>query len=86
VVLQRAKRGGRRSVAPDEVNELLGCNDPVRMEQQRCEDRAPLQASQRDDALPVEDLDRAENPELHESTKAQSRGAVADLDRVGGIE
>jgi len=71
VVLQRAEGRGRRIVAPDQVDELLRCDDSVHVEQQRCDDRAALQAAERHDALAVEDLDRPQNPELHDVTKAQ---------------
>jgi hypothetical protein len=71
VVLQRAEGRGRRIVAPDQVDELLRCDDSVRLEQQRCDDRAALQAAERHDALAVEDLGRPQNPELHDVTKAQ---------------
>jgi hypothetical protein len=71
VVLQRAGRRGRRIVAPDQVDELRRWDDSVRVEQQRCDDRAALQAAERQDALAVEDFDRPQNPELHDVTKAQ---------------
>jgi hypothetical protein len=71
VVLQRTEGRGRRIVAPDEVDELRGRDDSVRVEQEPCDDRAALQASERHDALAVEDLDGPQNPELHEVTKAQ---------------
>ena len=76
VVLQRAERRGRRIVAPDQVDELLGCDDSVRLEQQHRDDRAALQAAERQDALAVDDLDRSQNPELHDVTKAQLRVVV----------
>ena len=76
MVLQRAESCGRRIVAPDEVDELGGWDDSVRVEQKRCDDRAALQAAERRDALAVDDLDRPQNPELHEVTKAQLRGVV----------
>ena len=42
VVLQRAVRGGGRLVAPDEVDQPLGRDDAVRIEEQRGRDGAPL--------------------------------------------
>jgi hypothetical protein len=71
VVLQRAEGRGRRIVAPDEVDELRGWDDSVRVEQEHCDNRTTLQAAERHDALAVEDFDRPENPELHDVTKAQ---------------
>ncbi len=76
VVLQRSESRGRRIVAPDQVGQPVGCDDSVRVEQQRCDDGAALRAAERQHTLAVEDLDWPENPELHVTTKPQLRAAV----------
>ena len=51
------------------------------MEQERCDDRAALRAAERHDPLAVEDLERPQNPELHDTTKPQLRAVVT----AGGV-
>jgi hypothetical protein len=65
VVLQRRERSGRRLVSPDAVDQPLGRDDLVRVEQEQREHRTPLRASERHAPLAVEHLERTEDPELH---------------------
>ena len=69
VVLQRARRRGGRVVAPDAVDEPLGRDDLVRVEQEQRGDGTALRAAELQPPLAVEDLQRAEDAELHGATK-----------------
>src|SRR4029079_17164034 len=68
VVLERAERGRRRVVAPDTVDQALGRNDVIRLEQQKGGDGTAFRPADRQPEFAVENLGGAEDPELHSST------------------
>ena len=63
--LQRVLRRLGRLVAPQLVDQPLGGDGLARAEQQRGEERARLRAGDREQAVAVGDLERAEQAELH---------------------
>ena len=65
VVVQRRKGRRRRCVTPHAVDELVDRHHAVRVEQQERQHRPPSRSAERQDALAVAHLERAEDPELH---------------------
>jgi hypothetical protein len=64
VILQRVRRVARGLVAPDGLDEAVGCDDLVRAEEEEREDRALPLSAQRE-RMPVgDDLQRSKNAEL----------------------
>ena len=76
VVLKRRERGRRRGVAPDALDEPVDGDDAVRVEQEQCQHRPPPRAAERQDALAVAHLQRAEDPELHPPSLARCRSSL----------
>jgi hypothetical protein len=60
--VQRVHGGGRQPVGPQKVEEEVARDDHVATHQQRGEQTAKLM---RGDRVPIDDLDRPENPEPH---------------------
>ena len=73
--VQTLGRGRRRSAAPDVIDQSIGGDDLVRVDQQDAERGARLSLRQRDRAVIVHDLERPEDPEVkpafHASTPAR---------------
>jgi hypothetical protein len=66
VPLERVPRGRRRAIAPELVDQALARDHSVRVEQEDCQERALFRAADRDLAAVLDDLERAEDPELHD--------------------
>ena len=64
VGVQGGARAGRWRRSPQPVDELVTGDDPVAAEQQHCQGRPLLRPAERENAALVEDLERAEYPEL----------------------
>jgi hypothetical protein len=63
--LDDLRRGRRRTFPPEPVDQLVGRDDLVRMQQEQREQRALLRSAERNPTVLVDHLDRAENPILH---------------------
>src|SRR5918993_449724 len=64
VGVQGGARAGRRGCSPQPLDELVAGDDPVAAEQQHCQGRPLLRPAERENAALIEDLERAEYPEL----------------------
>ena len=63
-VLERGRRGPRRLLTPEKIDEAVGRDDPAGLEQERGEEGLLTMAAQRDEAAVALDLERAQDPEL----------------------
>jgi hypothetical protein len=63
--LEGLGEGGRRLVAPELVREAIGRHHPVGVQQENREQRALPGSAERERAIVVANLQRAENPEIH---------------------
>ena len=63
--VEAVARGGRRSVSPELVNQLVAGDRAPGIQQQVGEEGAWLGATEGQQATPLDCLDLAENPELH---------------------
>jgi hypothetical protein len=64
VGVQGWARAGRRRFSPQPIDELVARDHPVAAEQQHCQGRPLLCPAERENAALIEDLERAEYPEL----------------------
>ena len=71
VVLHRVDGGLRRLEAPELVDQAVDRNNLVRVGEQEGEQRPLPAASKRDRHAVVENLERAEDPELHRAAAAR---------------
>ena len=65
VVLERSLGSGRRRVSPDAVDQPVRGNDPVGVEQQKRQRSPAPHATEREDALTIEHLQRPQDAEIH---------------------
>jgi len=65
VPMQRGRRGLRRLVAPELVDQAVGGDDLVGVEQEKREEGAALPASELERTVAIEHLERPEQPKLH---------------------
>ena len=73
--VEHPRRGRRRLLAPQRVGDPLGRQRLVRVQQQEREQRAPPVPAQRDRAATSQDLERAQDAELH-AGRVAGRGAT----------
>ncbi len=64
MILERRRRGLRRPLTPQLVDEALGCHDLTRPHEQEPEQRTQLLAAQRKRRFVLHDLQRAKDAEL----------------------
>jgi hypothetical protein len=63
--LEDLRRGLRRRLAPELVDQAVARHELVRVEQEQGEQSAVVAGADRDRPFAVDDLERAEDPELH---------------------
>ena len=63
-ILERRRRGLRRLLTPELVDEAVGCHDLARPHEQEPEQRTLLLAAQRERRRPADDFERPEDAEL----------------------
>jgi hypothetical protein len=81
VIAECGGRVSRRLFAPQLVDQPLAAHDLVRMQHQEGEQGPPFRASDLNQPIAIENLQRAENPKLHLApTVAPSSGSENPLE------
>jgi hypothetical protein len=73
VALDQVPRGGGRLLPPELVDELGDRDDAAGVEEQHAQERAGLGSAERQRALPLANLERSEDPELHAAPSVRTQ-------------
>jgi hypothetical protein len=73
-----AGRGGRRST-PQALDEAIARDDLVRVEEEDREGRPLLGSAERDQLVAVDDLERSQDPEVHDQPPRRQVATLATL-------
>src|SRR5262245_63726440 len=74
--IQRLSGGRRRRLAPELVNQTLAGDDRARMQEEHSEERPLLRRAELHLGVGVEDLQRAENAEVHGAVVPRPRPRI----------